>query len=309
MVLWNSNIYFVIQPEVAQAIQGWTARGLVVTATVYGTPAWVRASRPCTPAAAGFETLCIPDAPSVYGRFAGMLAQRYTGMNGVGRIADFVSLPASTLRLDGPTHREWRQLRQPMERRRTEHSHLPDLPQDPRHSECRELHLPPHARQVASRRPASRPLHIQHVCETFLVNIGACGPQRHQSTAAKLRLRISALRPANPWFQPSRDHVASTRDFPSDFNGEHSWRLLREPADGTVMLYGCKVGQHSMLSTDSDCEGPFPWGPVSYAYHNQVGGSVPLYRCHSPSSDDHLISTVSNCEEYNVDHLLECAIQ
>ena len=81
---------FSVAANIDAAIADYTARGVVVTAVVYGVPAWARTTRPCTPVSSGYEIFCAPDHGADYGRFAGMLARRYDGGHDHGRIADFV---------------------------------------------------------------------------------------------------------------------------------------------------------------------------------------------------------------------------
>jgi hypothetical protein len=80
---------FVVDANVDASIEDWTNLGIVVTGVTYGTPGWSQIDG-CSPASPGYEIFCAPKDPADYARFAGMLAQRYDGLHGHGRVADFV---------------------------------------------------------------------------------------------------------------------------------------------------------------------------------------------------------------------------
>ncbi|MEU9233851.1 hypothetical protein [Streptomyces subrutilus] len=97
-------------------------------------------------------------------------------------------------------------------------------------------------------------------------------------------------------YRPHAGHLASTRPLPAGFTHEGIWKVLRDPAPGTVRLYECKVASHSLLTADPGCEGQQPLGAVGYVYTRPVPGSVPLYRCYIPSVFDHFVSGRADCE-------------
>ncbi|MFN8040943.1 MAG: DUF5722 domain-containing protein [Acidimicrobiales bacterium] len=81
---------YVVPPVIDAEVRAWFDRGVPVTGIFYGTPPWARGARPCSPANPGFEVFCVPDDPVDFARFVGMIARRYDGARGAGRVTDFV---------------------------------------------------------------------------------------------------------------------------------------------------------------------------------------------------------------------------
>lgn len=80
---------FVVSAVTDAEILAYSNMGLAVTAVVYGVPEWARRAG-CSPQAAGYEIFCVANDAADYARFAGMIATRYDGAHGHGRLADFV---------------------------------------------------------------------------------------------------------------------------------------------------------------------------------------------------------------------------
>lgn len=74
-------------------IRWYSERGMKVTAVLYGTPAWARpknTARFANNVTIIDDKFIAPDNPADFARFAGMLAKRFNGANGNGRIVNFV---------------------------------------------------------------------------------------------------------------------------------------------------------------------------------------------------------------------------
>ncbi len=419
---------FTVDAAVEAAITDWTARGLVVTAVMYGSPAWSRVGRTCTPVGPGFDRFCAPNSPADFARFARMIARRFDGLHGHGRIADFViwnevnsndwfdigcgqsagpcdtnawidayaslysaafdaitaeqpsakvltsfehhfgpafDLPGAT----SPTlsvetflvgfaarvgSRAWRV---------AYHPYAPDLtrpqfgPDDyPRVTYGnigvlvgwlrRTFPTTPSAWEVqltesgiSSLAPNSSPAaQATAICDTFRNVLGTPGIENYVyhrmvdhpaeiagGLALGLRNADGSAKPAwSTWalanrndltppmlscgfeelpytrlrrsYNAARGHWTSSRIAPAGFATESSWRLLRDPATGTVLLFECRAGDHNFLTRDAGCEGQQPMGPVGYAYTDPGAGRTALHRCRVGAGVDHFVSPDPGCE-------------
>ncbi len=81
-----------IDPVREKQIRWYSSRGIKVTAVLFATPDWARQAN--TQKVAGVQLVdpkfIAPDNPEDFARFAGMLAKRYNGANGNGRIVNFI---------------------------------------------------------------------------------------------------------------------------------------------------------------------------------------------------------------------------
>ena len=81
---------FTINTAFDERIKYWSSQGKPVTGILYGTPSWARDNNQCTAATQDRAIFCAARNPNDYARFTAMIAERYNGLNGNGRVVDFV---------------------------------------------------------------------------------------------------------------------------------------------------------------------------------------------------------------------------
>lgn len=81
---------FTVEVAFDHQIRYWSNQGKNITAVLYGVPAWARNSDNCTADTPETEKFCAARDPGDYARFAAMIAERYNGLNGYGRVVDFI---------------------------------------------------------------------------------------------------------------------------------------------------------------------------------------------------------------------------
>ncbi len=81
---------FSINSSVEDEIKYFTSQGIIVTAIVWGVPDWAYNQQTCQPLKLELKQFCATENENDFARFTGMIAHRYNGKNGNGRIADFV---------------------------------------------------------------------------------------------------------------------------------------------------------------------------------------------------------------------------
>ena len=401
---------------------------------VYGVPAWARTGKVCSPAAAGYEIFCSPTDPNDYARFTKMIARRYDGLHGHGRIADFVidnevnsndwfdigcgqgvacdptqwideyaanynaAFDAITAEqpyakvlislehdfepsLDAPsaTHpllsgetflngfaskvapRAWRVAFHPYAPNLLSPAFGPD--DSPIVSYGNIGELSGYLRKTFPTVPSAWEIQLTEsgvnsispnsteaaqadgVCRSFRDVLGTPGIENYiyhrmvdnadetaQGLGVGLHRSDETAKPAwSTWALANRDdlnpkqlscgfddlpytrltrsnsstrgHWASSRVAPTGFTEESSYHLYRDSMPNTVLLYECRVSTHNLLSTDVNCEGLPPLGPVGYALTQPGAGTVPIYRCRVGSTD-HFISPDPGCEGQTTESLL-----
>lgn len=83
------NQCFTIEVAFDHQIEYWSDQGRPVTAVLYGVPEWARADN-CPAASTDTAKFCAARNADDYARFVAMIAERYNGLNGHGRVVDFI---------------------------------------------------------------------------------------------------------------------------------------------------------------------------------------------------------------------------
>jgi len=84
------GVCFTVDTAFDNMARYWSSQGKTVTAVLFGVPDWARITENCDSSSPARALFCSARNPEDFGRFAALMADRYNGFNGHGRIADFV---------------------------------------------------------------------------------------------------------------------------------------------------------------------------------------------------------------------------